>query len=372
LLRSRFLCVSRDEIGDFGSDWDRLAALQPQYVPGFTDLLTSLDDGRESFILAGERQGDEVTALVLFLVAIAERGFWLGDRPLMRLRLRTASLYGSTSLGALDDETAIGILRDVGKARGIDVVALRDVAESDPLCRVIADGRWPGPAYISRARGAHRLATLPQDMGEYWNSLRPTTRRAGLRDLRMFDRLDPTYEVVDDPAGVATFLSRAAGLSARTYQAKLGLGVDRTEATLAHFTRLASEGRFRGYLASVDGRDAAFCWGDISHGVFFFRATGFDPALARSSPGKAILLAAIRNLIETRAAHTFDFSGRDTDYKERFSTKTIPSAYALVTRWSRPRGLAAVGLEKLFASPRALVSLLGEDRSRVLRRRLGA
>jgi CelD/BcsL family acetyltransferase involved in cellulose biosynthesis len=338
-------------------------------VPSFTDVLSVVTDPSVSLRVAALQDGDDITALALFVVCDTVRRFWLGEKVIARMRLRTATLFGSASLGTADTETSAAMLRSIASDRSIDLLVFADVPQTDYLYQTVTAGGWRGPKAISHHRAARRLAVLPASMDEYWASLRPSTRKAGLRDLRMFERLGPVYQVFTTPDEVMAFLDRAATLSAHTYQQQLGVGLENTERMRLHFARLAGEGRLRCYMASIDGADVAFVWGDLSHGKLYFRTTGFDPAFARYSPGKAILLAVVRDLIETRAATTFDFSGRDMDFKERFSTATLPCANFVLSRWWQPRGVIAVALERAFAELRTLAPrLLGDKRLTQLKR----
>ena len=362
---------SKADIISFGTNWDRLAALQAQYVPSFADVTQALSAPDVDMRLVGWQVGDTVAALAVFMVYKTVRRFWLGEKPVLQMPVTVAELYGSASLGSVDGAAAKAMLESVASDRKIDLLTFADVPQTDSFYRILAGKAWPGPVSISHHRATRRLARLPATMAEYWDELRPTTRKAGQRDLRMFERLGPEYIVMTEPHQVAEFLSRAAKLSDRTYQKKLNVGIEDTEQKRQHFERLASEGRLRCYLATVDGADVAFAWGDISHGVFYYRTTGFDPDFARHSPGKAILLEMIRDLIESKAAHTFDFSGRDTDTKERFSTSFIECANFVAAPWSRLRGTAAVWLDQAFILPKTLAPrLLGNERMQRLRRAL--
>ena len=371
MYQELFECLTRAEILSFSAVWDQLAALQMQYVASFSDLHEYLEDPSVETRLIGARDRHGVTALAIFLIYDRVQTFWLGEKPVVRVPTRGATLFGSASLGTADATVATAMLKRIAADRSIDMISFADIPQSDYFYEAVVSGAWHGPVNISRHRTTRRLAQLPPTMDEYWATLRPTTRKAGLRDLKMFDKLGPTYRVFATPEEASEFLERAASLSAVTYQQKLGFGVEDTPRTRQNFVRLASEGRFRGYLASIDGADVAYAWGDISHDAFYFRTTGYDQALAKYSPGKAILFAMMRDLIDQQVVRTFDFSGRDMDFKERFSTTAMPCANFVIARWSKPRGIIAVALDKTLDASRTIAPrLLGADRVERLRRAL--
>jgi hypothetical protein len=354
------LFESKDERELFrlASTWDRLASREDQHIPTFSDLTDVIARNSAGVHLVGLRNGSEISSLAAFLIYNTRHRFWFGESEILRLPMKVASLYGCGLMGEADLRSAEAMLKLVAADKSIDAIMLPEIAQSNIFYELVAGGGWGAPSSVSRYRMTRRLAELPPDVSAYWGSLRSSTRKAGLRDRRMFERLSPDYTIFTTPAAATEFLPRAQRLSSRTYQHHLGFGIENTPVMRHELTRLAQEGRLRCYLASVDGVDVAYAWGNISHGVFNFRMTGFDPRLARYSPGKAILVRVIEDLIETRSARTFDFSGRDMEFKERFSTRSVECASVILARWRAPRGVAAVAIDRSFNIPKKVAQLL--------------
>lgn len=366
-----FFCTGRAEVAALAADWDRLAAAAPLYVPCSSDVDALFADPEASICLAGVRRSGVVTCLMLFTMQAGERAYWLGERKLFGLTLRTARLFGPGSLGTASSASVAGILTRIAAMGRVDLFDFDDLAATGPLYPAVVEGQVPGPGRTSHHNAARRLIDLPPDVAGYWAAVRPNTRRTGLRDQRYFERLAPEYRLYIGSDAITDFLPAAAALSARTYQSGFGLGLVDAPHLRALFARLAEENRLRCYLALVDGEPAAFAWGDVSHGTFYFRNTGYCPSMARHQAGKGILLHVIADLTDTGAARRFDFGVRDMEYKERFSTRTVEGAHATLGRWSRPKGLAAIAADRVLDAVKAAIKRgASPETTRLLRQRL--
>jgi hypothetical protein len=365
-----FLCCDREESEGFAADWDRLAALEPVYTPTFSDVRALFADPQVAFRLVGVSDTEGVRALGLFVLHAGTREYWLGEIRLLRLPVRSASLFGGNFLGAPDRTTAAAMIDRALDGLPIDLLVLDDLPTSSGLHALAKSGE-AGVTRLSYHNTDRRLIALPATMDAYWAGFRSKTRRTALADLRSFERLKPHYEIFTGSNAIDDFLPRAAALSTRTYQNRIGQGLINTPHVQRHFARLADEGRLFCYLASVDGAAAAFGWGEIAHGIYYYRVTGYDPNLAGASAGKGILFYMIRDLIERKCCHSFDFGIRDMDYKHRFATVTVPCAHVLIARSKRPRGRVAIGLDRsLDFVKTTLPRWIGRERLRRIKRLL--
>ncbi|MES2289626.1 MAG: GNAT family N-acetyltransferase [Pseudomonadota bacterium] len=364
-----FACDDRDAMPAFAGDWDRLAAAETLYTPPFTDFDGLRGDPNLYLRLVGYREHGQVVHLAVFASGTEPRTYWLGPKRLMALSVRTVRLFGSTVVGG-PDEVAMRAMLTAGLAgHGKDLLAFEDLPASSALMLLAEKKQLDGPVRISHHNTARRLIGLPATMEDYWAALRPNTRKTAQRDQRYFERCAPQYSRFTGRDAAKDFLPAAAAVSAQSYQSGLGFGLRDDAKTRSRFDALADEGRLRCYLATVDGVPAAFAWGDVAHGVFYFRMTGYDPALGRNSAGKAIMFEVIRDLIETRAANTFDFGIRDMPYKERFGTMTIDTAHVLVA--CSLRGRIALTLDRsLDASKAIILRLINPGRLAQIKRRL--
>ena len=366
-----FVATDLAAIQAHAADWDRLAAAMPLYIPSLADATPLLDDPAIRLRLAGVQRGGTVACLMLFVVGRGPRGYWLGGRRLFSLSLRTARLFGPAAVGEASAAEVAAMFALVEAAGAIDLFTLDDLADAGPLYPALAAGAVPGPRRLSQHNAARRLIDLPETMAGYWAMLRSNTRKTAQRDRRYFEALAPTYRLYRGRDAIDAFLPAAAALSARTYQQDIGLGLADTPAQRAQFARLAAADRLRCYLAFVGDVPVAFAWGDVSHGTFYFRMTGYDPDHGRHQAGKGMLFHVIEELIVSRAAQRFDFGVRDMAYKERFSTRSVAAAHVLLGRWRRPRGLAAIAADRSLDAAKALAQRgLSGERLRRWRRRL--
>lgn len=364
-----FACDDRDAMPAFAGDWDRLAASERVYAPPFDDLGGLIDDLNLHLRLVGQRENGRVVHLAVFASGVEPRTYWLGPKQLMSLPVRTVRLFGSTIVGD-PGEAATHAMVTAGLAgQASDILAFEDLPASSALMLLANRNQLNGPVRISRHNTARRLIRLPATMDDYWAALRSNTRKTTQRDLRYFERLAPQYRRFTGRDAATDFLPAAAAVSARSYQSGLGFGLRDDAKTRGRFDALADAGRLRCYLVTVDSVPAAFAWGDVAHGVFYFRMTGYDPVLERNSAGKAIMFEAIRDLVESKAANIFDFGIRDMPYKERFCTTTVDTAHVLVAR--SLRGRYALALDRAFeAIKTGIPRLLGPERLARIKRRL--
>lgn len=363
-----FACEERDALAALAGDWNRLAAIEPLYTPMFSDLDEIAASPEVRVCLAGRRSGGVVTHLAVFVTAIVPRGYWLGPKRLFTMSLRTAKLFGNTMLGQPDEGTALAMLEQGLGTERPDMLVFEDLPETSALIGLAQSRRMRAATRILRHNTARRLIVLPESMSDYWTQLRPSTAKAARRDLRQFQRLNPIYTRFDGDDAITQFLPRAAVLGALSHQAGLGFAILNDAGTRELFRRLIRDGRLRCYLVSIDGTAAAFAWGDIAHDVFYFRMTGYNSTFASHSPGKAIIIEVVRDLIECSSAHVFDFGVRDMSYKERLSTMSIATAHLLVAKGIRGRIALALDDMFYFAKTRASKWLGREYLARLQRR----
>lgn len=103
------------------------------------------------------------------------------------------------------------------------------------------------------------------------------------------------------PNGVSTFITRAAGV----FHQQLA-------------ERWLPAGRAQLFLLQVEGRTVASLYGFIERDEFFYYQLGWDPALAKVSPGKLALRWALQSCMQ-RGLKLFDLLPGEHDYKRRWS-----------------------------------------------------
>ncbi len=137
------------------------------------------------------------------------------------------------------------------------------------------------------------------------------------------------------------FYSIASPLSRKTWQGKLGAGleeIDRPEDIL----RMAAADQARGYILFCDNRPAAFQLCYVQGTTLVASQTGYDPAYAEFSPGTSLLYLLLERLFAEGEMEFLDLmEGTAFRYKSSFVTLRVPSMRFLYFR-RRPGTLCFV------------------------------
>jgi CelD/BcsL family acetyltransferase involved in cellulose biosynthesis len=134
--------------------------------------------------------------------------------------------------------------------------------------------------------------------------------------------------------------------------------------------RKATASHDGGYILRINGQACAFIHGTLNHGVYNYGVPGFLVEYANWSPGKVLLILAIKDLIEKTNCRLFDFGGGgdDVGYKSKLGNVSRPARTILVSHRLAIRpalvSLAQLGLLSAKAIARRIFS------SDVLRRRI--
>jgi hypothetical protein len=316
------------------------------YFPEFDEFTEYWKKGDEPKLLVMARHDGRLTGLVSFSAFTLPTAIFFGPGRNFQIPMVQAGLFGGSVLGNFDERSALEILDRAFRHLRFDMLSLADLPGGNGLLEALTRSSGGRLRNVTTRRTARRLLILPESYDRFFASLKSTTAKAVRRDQRLFDSLAPTYNVITEPDDVADFVRAAAAITSMTQKVKRGAGgVTDTPATHEQLVSLARRGCLRAYLAQVENNPVACAWGDIANGVFYFRDTAFDPALGKYSPGRAVLLHVIADLIAA-GARVLDFGIRDFAYKERLSNRTVQGATIQIARTSSPRGLLAVALHK--------------------------
>ncbi|MBT2185816.1 GNAT family N-acetyltransferase [Sphingobium nicotianae] len=359
------------EVLPFKADWDRLAVHETLYVAPFEELISSISREGTNFRFIVAHDGGQVSALACFVLWRNMRVYWFSQIRLFTIKVPTAGLYGSQLLGGADAATAGSMLQAILAEPMAKIVDFGEIPIASGLCEAARSYRRRMILHDNDRNCTRRLLSLAEGFQAYLARLRGSTRKAVQRDRRLFERLSPAWRHFETFEEAALFLRDAAPLSKQTYLAGMGIALEDDAATRARFAALAQAGRLRAYIAYVDGIPRAFAWGDISHDVFYFRMTGYDPDFRKHCAGTAILFHALEDLAQEPACARFDFGVRDLDYKERFGTIVIPCTGLSLARWSSPSAVFATMAGRVLDGLKGMSSrLLGGARLARIRRKL--
>lgn len=206
---------------------------------------------------------------------------------------------------------------------------LDDLLINDPLNRLAQNSKDHFLTYSHSGFQDRSLIHFPENPEEYWKQFRSKSRGKQRRLLRQNN--DMRLVRVTEPAQVADFLEAAHQISLNTWQSqRLGLRIENSEMELEEFTFLAINGYLRCYMLMKGDQPIAFKIGSQHKGVFRDIEVGFDLDHASTSPGEALLLMTLDDLIKQDTPHTFDFGEGDAEYKQRYSSEITQSCSLLL------------------------------------------
>lgn len=304
--------------------WDSLAGSDLLFVPSFSELYNWLRADNSKFrVLAAVDDNSQITALVCFIYRDSKKTYHIGARQLLGLPVRIVDLFGSCVIGDATEQLTTEFFNVIVKEGGFDLIDLGVIFVDSPLYKAAKKISNVLVWQVARKKRYWWLIRLPRTFDEYFSSLRARTRAHVVRDLRKCEREDPKILLMRRPEDVDRFLRDAEEISRVTYQWKLEYGVRNDEHTREAFLRLAENGMLRGYISYVRGKPCAFGWGDLSHGKFYFRQTGYDPKFRKVSPGTGLMMHMIRDMIENTDCRIFHFQwGGNEGYKARLCTES--------------------------------------------------
>jgi hypothetical protein len=314
---------SYSELDAIEDAWNRLCKYELLFVPGFSELRNQLRADQSKFRLLAAVENSEVIAIACFIYNDAKKEYYIGSKKLFRLPIRSVSLFGSCIVGQATERIIRDFFHVIIKEGGFDLIDVGFTFVDVPLYRAVKALDNARVWEVARKKKSWWLVRLPNSFDEYVASLRAKTRKHITRDYRRFQRESPQFHVMQRPEEVDVFLRDAEEISRLTYQWKLNYGVRNDEHTRRHLISLARQGVLRCYISYIGGRPCAFGWGDLWYGKFYFRQTGYDPAYSKLSPGTALMMDIIRDMIENTDCEVFHFQwGGDEGYKSRLGTES--------------------------------------------------
>ncbi len=287
--------------------WDRLARNDLFFVPSFSEFRHQIQTNHFNFRLFAATSNSQIEAIVCFVEKDIRKVYHLGSKKLFSLPTKVLTLFGSCVIGQASEDVIIQCFDMVIKEGGFDLINVGRIFLDSPLYKAVNNLHNAVAWRVARKEQSWWLIRLPNSLDEYMSLLRETTRRHLSRDFRKFERAAPEFRIMTRPEEVDVFLRDAAEISRRTYQWDLNYGLRNDESTRQQFMRLAADGKLRCYVSYLDAQPCAFGWGELSHGKFYFRQTGYDPQFHRLSPGSALILRIIRDMIENTDCWVFHF-----------------------------------------------------------------
>lgn len=295
-------------------------------------------------------QSGTLVGIAPFLVRDWPLRWYLGEIELFRFPLRRLRLLGD-SIGFAEDEKAYDALfGKLGAAGGeFDTLFLEGLPVESYLWKYLHSSpliRASFVAYEPVAPSPHPVLRIQGSFEEYMGKFSSKHRKNLTRSVRQFRdgklgsmRLE-RFESQED---VSRFLEDAVAVSRKTYQwIRHNRGLSATELVEKRLRFAAQQGFLRSYVLYCEDKPCSFIVGYQVAGRFLLDEIGFDPALAKYSPGTVTLLLAIEDLFNNNPPEILDMGEYGT-YKEMLSTESYlqgtlylfrPTVYAHFLRTS--------------------------------------
>jgi hypothetical protein len=252
----------------------------------------------------------------------------IGYKSFLLPPLKCFTILHRGILGQIDDPTAAALLDEMGKllkSGEAEMVFFHYLNTESPLVR-IARTRIGGlcRSHVNRVE-IHRTMTAPESMEAFYQSCSKKHRANLRRYVRKIEEQFGARAVITRYNGedrVDPFIEAAAQVSAKTYQASLGCGLQCDDRTRDLIRTVAKRGWLRGHVMFLDGQPCAFQYGVIYRGSYFLEQIGFDPQWKDLNVGTVLFLEALQDLCnDGGGAKVIDFGFGEADYKKSYGDK---------------------------------------------------
>jgi hypothetical protein len=341
--------------------WEHLSEQQTRIVPTFSQLRQALQDSGAKFRLLAASDDGRVVGMACFVYGKVQKRYGIAERRLFSLPVTQVMLVGSCVLGPVDEHVITKFFELMLRETDFDIFNLGEIIIDTPLYRAITTLR--GETIVGRVvrqNTVRWLIKLPKSFDEYCKSLGAATRKKDVGKFKRFQQR-PSFEpcVINRPEQVDKFLADGEKLSRLTYQWNFGQRLLNDEATRQHFVQLAKLGQLRCYMLYFEGQPCAFAYGLLSRGIYLWETSGYDPRYLKDSPGTALMLWMIRDLIENTDCRVFDFGmGGNYEYKARFGNTSLDCTWLQIGRWTRPYSVFLIASDYLLNGAKNFIARL--------------
>jgi CelD/BcsL family acetyltransferase involved in cellulose biosynthesis len=345
------------DLADLREVWARLSEQEAQFVPNFADFEFDIARSGAKFCVFATVENGQVISLACFIYHDGIKRYGFAGRRLLALPVKRVYLFGSCVLGQASEELTREFFQQIIAEGGFDVIEVGQILVDSILHRAIAG--LPRSIIVWQAFRKNELRwliRLPGSFEEYLASLGAESRRHANRYSRRVEQEGAEYRLISGADEVEDFLRAAETISRTTYQWKLDRGVRNDERSRQWLRRIAERGNLRCYLLYLHGKPCAFGWGQLCHRTFYYQAIGYDPQFAKLSPGTALFMRLMRDLIENTDCASFDFgSGREDGYKSRLATISLDCVSLEVAPRYRPYSFTLAALDRVLVWVKNLI-----------------
>jgi hypothetical protein len=283
-------------------------------------------------------QSERLTGIAPFLLRNWPMSWYLGETMIASFPLLRLLLMGNNVVFP-EDECAYDMLfAKLAGTDGFHTVFLDGIPvdsflwkylHTSPLIRrsfLLYEPAPPSPHPILRFRG-----TFEDYMQKYSSKHRKNLMRS-VRQFREGKLGSMRFRRFERPEDVPLYMEHAVEVSRKTYQwIRYQRGLSATELITRRLRFAAELGFMRSYLLYLGDAPCAFLVGYQADGRFLLDEIGFDPALAKYSPGTVIQMLTVEDLFEYNRPRIFDLGDYGL-YKEMLATESYLQAKVYLLR----------------------------------------
>jgi hypothetical protein len=269
------------------------------------------------------RGGQPDAMLVGKLLANRSSDFAIGSWSFFKPHVRLLRIPSGSLLGNPSKENCAIFLRELMSSlnrREADLVAFWGLRLDSPMYDLASRSanflaRDPFPEVSS-----HCAVNLPHSIEAFLRELSPKVRYNLKRQARQLEREylgDVTTYCFRESSELERMFQDVEEVARKTWQRGLGGGFRDDEGMRRRYGLAARSGWLRTYVLYVAGKPRAFWTGTLYGGTYNLDFTGYDPAVAKYSPGTCLLMKAFDDLCKNNVKQV-DYASGDQEYKERF------------------------------------------------------
>jgi hypothetical protein len=325
-----------EEIEAIRPVWEQMQHTEPHPAPDadidrFLSVVESFSDDVRPCVLLLKCEGLPA-AMIIGRIEKHQLALRLGYKSLFKPTLRCLSVVYGGILGQPEGDCCsllVGALLDQLRSREIDLIFFNNLRTSTALYEAVRKT----PCFFTRGYfptvNKHRRMSMPDEMDQFYEACSRGHRGSLRRAVRKYEQQYPgrdnfiKYASEDE---VDDFVRIAAGVSSKTYQHALGVGLVNDEQTISRIRTAAKHGWFHGGILFAGDEPCAFQLGLCYKQIYYLVNLGYDPALKRHRVGTNLFLKVLESLCEDDSVHMFDFYFGDAEYKKRYGTTHWPEA----------------------------------------------
>jgi hypothetical protein len=278
-------------------------------------------------------RGEKPVALIAGSISLRRVPFGVGDFRLFNPIAKVLDIpYGGLRGGASaeDCDRSVREIVDTLRKGEADVAVFSYLNTESDLYRCVRQT----PSFACRDRFVRVLPHYKRILAknaeihdrELSANQKKEFRRATKRIERDFSGR-VSLEMIQDPIALDQTLQVIEEIARKTWQRRVGGGLNINDPTLAQLMAEAERGWLRVYVLRLGGNACAFWTGTVYQNVFYSNYIGFDPGYADYSPGTYMLFRILEDL-SSHGVEAFDFGWGPEEYKKRFGNLTCQAATA--------------------------------------------